>query len=225
MINKPDMTETDLQSNYQEFLDFVEKKYSGERKKNLLKMYSEEELGMSLVMAPASTCEHFHLAHPGGYIQHIMNVIKLSFGVKKLWQSMGCNIDFTDDEMLFAAMHHDLGKLGDKELGEYYQVETENWKVKKGEIYTLNPNIQYMEVTDRAVYTLQKYGVKMTWKEYLGIKLADGMYNETSKTYLKTGQEKFFLKTNLPRIIHHADYTASRAEFDSWKFSIAKEVL
>jgi hypothetical protein len=75
-----------------------------------------------------------------------------------------------------------------------------------------------MEVTDRAVFTLQKYGVKMTWKEYLGIKLADGMYNEASQPYLKTYKKEFFLKTNLPRIIHQADFTASRAEYDSWAF-------
>jgi hypothetical protein len=218
MIEKPELDESELQKNYEEFIKFVEEFFTGERQEKLLFMYSSEEMGMPAVMAPASSIEHFHLAHPGGYLQHIMHVVKASYGVKKLWKTMKCNIDFTDEEMVFAALHHDLGKLGDKEQGEYYVFQTEDWKKRRGEIYDINPNLQHMEVTDRAVFTLQKYGVPMNWREYLGIKLADGMYNEAAKEYLKTGNKARFLKTNLPRVIHLADYTSCRAEYDSWAY-------
>ena len=135
-------------------------------------------------MAPASLRESFHLAFPGGYLIHIMRVVKASFGAKKLYAMMGGSIDFTDEEMIFAALHHDLGKLGDKEMGSYYLPEDNDWKLRQGVLYKLNPHQQYMEVSDRAVFLLQHYGVKHTWKEYLGIKLADGMYKEAAKTYL-----------------------------------------
>lgn len=218
MIEKPELNEKELQQNYEEFVAFVGEFFKGERKNALLNMYSEKEMGMAAVMAPASSIEHFHLAYPGGYLIHVMHVVKASYGVKKLWKTMGCNIDFTDEQMVFSALHHDLGKLGDSEEGEYYVFQTEDWKKRKGEVYDINPNLQHMEVTDRAVYTLQKYGVKYDWKEFLGIKLADGMYNEATKEYLKTGNKARFLKTNLPRVIHTADYTACRAEYDSWAY-------
>lgn len=221
MIDKANLTDADIQANYQEFLKFISDTFSGDRKKKLLKMYSEDDgsLGLALATAPASMCEHYHLCHPGGYLQHIMNVIKMSFASKKLFEIAGCNIDFTDEQMVFAAMHHDLGKLGDPEFGEYYHPQDQDWKFKKGEFYKMNPNLPYMEVTDRAVFLLQKFGVVYDWKEYLGMKLADGLFNEATEKYLKQYNQDLYLKTNLPRIIHSADYSACRGEYDKWFFS------
>jgi hypothetical protein len=227
MIDKINLTDADIQENYKEFLTFVGETFTGKRKEKLLKMYSDADdaLGLPLATAPASMCEHFHLCHPGGYLQHVMNVIKLSFASKKLFEIAGANIDFTDEQMVFAAMHHDLGKLGDPEFGEYYAPQDQDWKYKKGEFYKMNPNLPYMEVTDRAVFLLQKYGVTYDWKEYLSIKLSDGLFNDSNEKYLKQYNSDLFLKTNLPRIVHTADYTACRAEYDRWYFSKTEEKL
>jgi hypothetical protein len=225
MTEKTNLSEAEIQQNYQEFLKYIGETFSGDRKKKLLKMYSEDELGLALATAPASMCEHYHLCHPGGYLQHIMNVIKMSFASKKLFQLAGANIDFTDEQMVFAAMHHDLGKLGDPEFGEYYATQDQEWKAKKGEIYKMNPNLPYLEVTDRAVFLLQKYEVKYDWKEYLGMKLADGLFNDSNERYLKQYNQELFMKTNLPRVIHSADYTACRGEYDRWYFQKTEEKI
>ena len=227
MIDKINLTDAEIQENYKEFLKFVGDVFTGERKEKLLKMYSDEDgsLGLPLATAPASMCEHFHLCHPGGYLQHIMNVIKLSFAGKKLFEIAGANIDFTDEQMIFSAMHHDLGKLGDPEFGEYYMPQDQDWKYKKGEFYKMNPNLPYMEVTDRAIFLLQKFGITYDWKESLSIKLSDGLFNESNERYLKQYNPDLFLRTNLPRVIHTADYTACRAEYDRWYFAKAEERL
>ena len=214
MIEKPNLTEEELKKNYDEFIEFISNTFSGERKDKLLLMYDEKNLGLELAIAPASLSEHFHYCFPGGYLLHIMRVVKSSLGVKKLFEMMGSNIDFTDEELIFSGIHHDLGKIGDH-TGSYYVNQINDWKLKQGELYTLNPNIQYMEVTDRAIYNLQYYGVKFTWKEYLGIKLADGMYKESAKTYLVHFKPEMYRKTNLPRVIHVADYISCRGEYDS----------
>ena len=132
--------------------------FKGERKTKLLKMYSDDDgsLGLSLATTPAAMCEHYHLCHPGGYLQHIMNVIKMSFASKKLFELQGCNIDFTDEQMVFAAIHHDFRKACDPEFGEYYTPQDQDWKYKKGEFYKMNPNLPYMEVTDRAMFSFTK---------------------------------------------------------------------
>lgn len=225
MITKFNLSETEIEQNFQEFIEFVKREFKGERRERLLKMYDEENLGLSLAMSPASTTEHFHLCHPGGYIQHVMNVVRLSFAQKKVFEVSGGKVDWTDEEMVFAALHHDLGKLGDPEFGDYYAPQSEEWKTRKGELYKLNPNLPYMEVTDRAVFLLQKYGVTMTWKEYLGIKLADGIYNEASKKYLIQYNPELFMKTELPRIIHAADYMACFTERNVYTNTKAVEKL
>ena len=225
MITKQNLSESEIQENYQEFLAFVGKEFKGERKEKLLKMYSEDCLGFSLAMSPAATCEHFHNCHPGGYLQHIMNVVKNCFIQKKAFEVNQGFIDWTDEEMIFAALHHDLGKLGDPDFGDYYVPQNEAWKEKKGELYKLNPNLPYMEVSDRAIFLLGKYQISMTWKEHISIKLADGLYNEATKKYLVQFNPELFMKSDLPRIVHIADYMASFAERSVWNHSVAVEKL
>jgi hypothetical protein len=226
MIDKFKLNEEEIQQNYKEFIDFIKESFSGKRKEKLLKMYSENELGIELSTAPASMSEHFHLCYPGGYIQHIMNVVKNSFGQKKLFEMGGGIVDWTNEEMIFSALHHDLGKLGDPtEFGSYYITQTENWKLKKGENYQMNPKLPYMEVADRAIYLLQKYGIVCTWKEFLSIKLADGIYNEANKKYLIQYNTDLILKTTLPKIIHLADYISCFTEYNKFVNFKSEEML
>ena len=225
MITKFNLTEDEIKSNYQECINLIKDSFEGDRKKKILHMFSEDELGLEMATAPASTTSHFHLSFPGGYNIHVMNVIRNSFGQKKLFELGGGTIDWTDEEMIFSSLFHDLGKLGTKEEGSYYIPQTEDWKARKGENYKLNPNLPYMEVTDRAIYLLQKYGITYTWKEYLGIKLADGIYNEANKKYLIQYNPDLLLKTCLPKIVHLSDYLSCFTEYNIWSNTKSEENL
>lgn len=210
-------TEKELSINYDKFIQTLEKYFAGERLEKLKKLYNEDEYGYRVIVAPASAREHYHNAYVGGYLDHINNVLTTSFGVKKLFEVRGGTVDFTDEELAFSAIHHDLGKLGDKNQGEYYLPQDSDWNLKRGELFKFNPDLQYMNVTDRALFILQQYGIVCTWKETLAIKLSDGLYDEGNTPYLKSYNRDFELKTNLPRIVHIADYMACRCEFDKWK--------
>ncbi len=216
MIIKFNLAEDEIQSNYKECIEYISKTFNGERKKKILHMFSENELGLEMAVAPASGTDWFHLSFPGGYNIHVMNVIKNSFGQKKLFEFGGGIVDWTDEEMIFSSLFHDLGKLGTKEEGPYYVPQDENWKLKKGENYKLNKNLPYMEVTDRSFYLLQKYGITYTWKEFYGIRLSDGIYNEANKKYLIQYNPDLILKTALPKIIHLSDYLSCFTEYNLW---------
>jgi hypothetical protein len=115
-----------------------------------------------------------------------------------MFESGGGIVNFTDEELLFAAFHHDLGKLGDG-AEPYYLPQTSEWHQKnKKEYFQINPKLQYFDVTDRAFWLLNQYGIKYTQKEQLGIHIADGLYNEATKKYWMGYNEDFQLKTNLP---------------------------
>lgn len=210
-------TEVQLKEHYDNFLSLLKSIFSGERLEKLLYLYDDDQFGLRLITAPASSKVHFHNAYVGGYLDHINNVYRASLGVKKLWEVMGATIDFTDEELAFSAIHHDLGKLGDKEQGEYYLPQDNDWYIKnRGEVFKFNSELQYMDVADRSLYILQQYQIKCTWRETLAIKLSDGLYNEANTSYLKNYNESHDLKSNLPRIIHYADYLACRVEYDRW---------
>ena len=215
-------TEQQLKANYDKFISFVKKAFANqpERLEKLLHMYSEDQLGMELLMAPASGKAHFHSAYVGGYIDHVMNVCKNAIGQMKQFKENGGIIDFEVEELLFAALHHDLGKLGD--LGKPYYVEQESdWHRKnQGSLFKQNPSINYFDVTHRALWLLQEYGIKFTQKEMLGIMLADGLYNKGNEKYFISYDENFQLKTELPYLLHWADHMSCRIENSEYKNGI-----
>ena len=107
-------TAEQIQDNWNELIKLIEDTFDGERKDKLLKMYKHFEDRMCV--APASGTEHFHLCTPGGYVKHILNIVHYSKEFYKVWKDNGAMVDdYTEEELVFAALHHDLGKVGDLE--------------------------------------------------------------------------------------------------------------
>ena len=211
------LTAEQIEMNWQTLIDLIEKYISEDRKENLLKFY--EDFKDRMMFAPASGKGHYHNAMPGGYVEHILHIINHSLEIKEVWEKNDAMINFTEEELVFAAMHHDLGKVGDLD-NEYYIPQTSDWhRTNRGEVYTHNPDLQYMKVPDRGLWLLQHYGVKVTDKEYIGIKLTDGLYDEANKSYLMSYNPDWALRSNLPYILHQADMMATHIEYDQWKRS------
>lgn len=210
------LTEKELKENYDKFNKVLKKYFTGERLERLLHMYSMDELGPNLLMSPASSRQHYHNAYPGGYVEHIFNVCRNTFKVKELFVTSGGTIDFTDEEMVFAAIHHDLGKLGSK-TNPHYVMNDSDWHIKnRGEFYKVNDASQYMNTTDRTFFTLQEYGVTYNEIEYFAIKLTDGVYGgEANEEYLTTSNPSRVLRYSLPHILHWADHISAVIERQS----------
>jgi len=210
-----ELTPEQIQENWKQLIQLVEDNFTGERLEKLLKMYDYFEERMC--MAPASGKEHFHNAHAGGYVEHVIHVTTSALQIKDLWEKSGATINFTDEELIFAALHHDLGKVGD--LSEdYYTPNDSDWHRKnQGLVYKHNGNLQFMTVTDRALFLLQHFGIKMSEIEYIGLMLTDGMYEEANKSYYVGYGADRSLKTNIAYILHQADMMATHIEADFWK--------
>ena len=209
-------TAEQIQENWNKLIQLIEDTFEGERKEKLLKMYKHFEDRMCL--APASGQEHFHLCTTGGYVQHILNIVHYSKEFYKIWKDNGAYVDdYTMEELVFAAMHHDLGKVGDLDQ-DYYIPNDSDWHRKnQGSIFKHNPEIEYMTVTDRALWLLQHFGVSMTQKEFIGLRLTDGMYEEANKSYYVAYQPERQLRSNIAYILHQADMLATHVEYDEWK--------
>jgi len=210
------LTADQLEENWKKLIQIIKDTFEdgSERREKLLKMYHHFQDRM--MMAPASGTEHFHNCHPGGYVEHILNVIELSVQLFELWEKNGANINYTKEELIFAAIHHDLGKVGDLDNDNYTPNPSEWHRKNQGKIYVANPDIHYQTPPDRGLWILNQFGIKYSIIEMLGIQLADGMYDEGNVKYLKTFNKDICLKTNLPYIIHQADQTATRIEYESW---------
>jgi len=211
------LTEQQILDNWNKLIKLIEDTFEGERKEKLLEMYKYFENRM--VTAPASGKAAYHNAMVGGYVEHVLHVTDCALKIKNLWESERAMINFTDEELIFAAMHHDLGKVGDLD-NDYYIPQDSEWHRKnRGEIFKHNPALQYMTVTDRAIFILNHFGIKMSQWEYIGLRLTDGMYEEANKSYYMSYNPDWSLKSNIAYILHQADMMATHIEFDEWQRS------
>jgi hypothetical protein len=177
-------------------------------------MYHYFEERMSI--APASGKAAYHNAMVGGYVEHVLHVTDCALQIKKMWESNGAMINFTDEELIFAAMHHDLGKVGNLNQDYYIPQDSEWHRKNRGEIFKHNPKLQYMTVTDRAIFLLNHFGISMTEWEFIGLRLTDGLYEDGNKSYYISYNPDWSLKSNIAYILHQADMMATHIESDEW---------
>ena len=209
------LNETQLKENWDKLINLVSEIFSGERKEKLLKMYNHFEDRM--MFTPGSGTAHFHNCFIGGYVEHVLHITKIARKLFVDYKELGAHIDYTEEEVIFAALHHDLGKVGDLE-NDYYVPNDSKWHIEnQGKYYKRGKNLNFMTVTDRAIYLLNHFGVTMSENEYLALRLTDGMYEEANKTYLMQYLDENKVKSNLPILLHQADMLASRIEYENWK--------
>jgi hypothetical protein len=97
--------------------------------------------------------------------------------------SVLCPDRFERHVLLFVSLFHDLGKVGDGEH-PYYLVNTDTWqREKQGRMYLINEDCKHAPTSERGLFILQKYGIKLSFEEWQAIRLNDGMYDETNRTY------------------------------------------
>jgi hypothetical protein len=207
------LTAEQILENWEEFLGNIEAYITGDRKDQLLAFY--EKYAERIMMMPASHKKEYHNAFPGGYVDHVLRVIDCALKLNDVWITMGVDDStYTKEELVFAALNHDLGKLGDAE-NESYIPQTDQWrKDKLGEDYTFNNKLAFASVPDRGLFLLQQHDIKYTFNEMIAIQTHDGLYDEGNKKYLMTWSPEQKPRTALPFIIHQADLMAARIEFE-----------
>lgn len=217
------LTAEKIDKNYQVLKALIKKL---DRGSELTRLYDDMELDDRIQMAPASSVEYFHNAIPGGYVDHVLRVYKFALATYDFWEAQGLDMSgFDKKELEFAALHHDLGKLGlPGENTELYQFNDSEWHRKnQGKVYKINPNIPHMTMLDRTLFIFNHYGIKYTLNELLGIRLADGMYDPENEKYFNVFEPANKLRNNIGYIMHHADMMASRFEYERWlKYSTKK---
>jgi len=207
------LTEKQILDNWNELIGYINL-CGDERKQNLIDLY--DYFNDELMLMPASGKEYFHSCYPGGYVVHVLNVIKNSIKLSNLWKEAGSINNFTEKELIFCALNHDLGKVGDKN-NKYYVEHNDQWRKQRGELYKVNEDLTYMEVADRSLFLLQEFGVPYNQNEFIAIKVHDGLYNDGNKSYLIGWSDYKSLRSNLPILLHHADMMSTRIEYEEWK--------
>ncbi len=207
------LTAEQIQGNWDTFTSNIETHITGDRKQALLDFYNKYQ--ERIMLMPAAHKKEYHNSFPGGYVEHVNRVVRCALKQAKLWEEEGCDMStFTTEELVFAAINHDLGKMGDED-NESYIPQTDKWRREKlGEDYMFNKQVPFSSVPDRGLFMLQSHGVIYTFNEMLAIQTHDGLYDAANEKYLKAYMPEQKPRTSLPFIVHQADLMAARIEFE-----------
>jgi hypothetical protein len=220
------LTAEQIKSNWDSLMSRIDAYIVEPRHSQLKEFYNKYQ--ERIIMMPASYKKEYHNAFPGGYVDHVVRVIDCALKVNEVWKQMGVDQStYTTEELVFSALNHDLGKIGD-ENHESYLPQTDQWrKDKLGEDYMFNDALAFASVPDRSLFLLQQNNIQYTFNEMVTIQTHDGIYDEGNKKYLMTFNPAQKPRTSLPFIIHQADLMASRIEFEKeWlpKFKQDKKI-
>jgi hypothetical protein len=157
------LTAEQIQENWNVFMGNIEKYISSPRKEKLIEFY--EKYQERIMLMPAAHKKEYHNAFPGGYVEHVNRVVRCALKQAKLWNEEGADMStFTVEELVFSAINHDLGKIGDEE-NESYIPQTDKWRREKlGEDYMFNSKIPFASVPDRGLFLLQSHDIKYTFQ-------------------------------------------------------------
>ena len=206
------LTAIQIQENWYELLGYIKLHITSPRREKLEAFYKKHE--DEIMLMPASHKKAYHNAFPGGYVDHVNRVIKGALALNSVWKEFGAEQNYTIEELVFSAINHDLGKLGEED-NYAHQPSTDEWRKKNlGEMYKFNDAIAYMSVPERSIKLLVDNDIKLTQNEWLSIRLHDGLYDPANEPYLKTYMPELKPRTSLIFIIHQADLMASRIEFE-----------
>lgn len=207
------LTAEQIQLNWTEFLTNIETHITGERKQKLLDFYNQYQ--ERIILMPAAHKKEYHNAFPGGYVEHVNRVVKAALSISAVWEGFGADMTtFTTEELVFSAINHDLGKMGD-EKHESYVPQDDKWRREKlGEDYKFNTELPFASVPDRGLFMLQSHGIQYSFNEMIAIQTHDGLYDEANKKYLFAFMPEQKPRTSLPFILHQADLMAARIEFE-----------
>jgi hypothetical protein len=203
----------EIQQNWVRMMGFIEDHISEPRRTKLMEFYNKFQ--ERIIMMPAAHKKEYHNSFPGGYVDHVNRVITCALHLHDLWGQMGADLNtYTKEELVFSALNHDLGKIGDEEHESYIEQDDKWRREKLGEDYKFNNKLAFASVPDRGLFLLQDHDIKYTFNEMITIQTHDGLYDEGNKKYLMSYSPEQKPRTSLPFIVHQADLMAARIEFE-----------
>jgi len=195
-------------------MEFVDNNFEGQQKENIKKLFDHFEDRM--IDAPASSRPQYHNCFLGGLLDHSVRVVQTALDIYEQFKSMDVKVTASKQDVILAAMFHDLGKIGDLD-NPYYIIQTDEWRRNKlREWYTFNNKLEPMSVTDRSLWLLQYFNIELKPEVWKAIKLSDGLF--------EPGNDRLFRQPDtrniLHYIVHFADWMSTVAEKQHYQQSL-----
>ena len=203
MNNKPEQ----IKANWDKLQKIIKDNFEDENLQNIINLFDHFE--DRIIEAPASGRPNYHNCFMGGWLDHTLRVIETSLKMREHFIELGVEVTAAENDVVLAAIFHDLGKLGDLN-DPYYKYQTDEWRRNKlQEWYTYNPDMENMSVTDRSLWLLQYFNIKISEEVWKAIKLSDGMFDKGNEDLYRRSTDS---RNVLHYIVHFGDWMSTVAE-------------
>lgn len=120
--------------------------------------------------APAST--RFHLAKPGGLVEHSVNVVRTLLILRDKLAP-----DIPEESCVIAGLYHDVGKVGLPGQPYYLPWPKDWYPSRNGARYIVNRDLVYMDIATRSLFLVASH-LPLSPEEAQAIRYHDGQYIE-----------------------------------------------
>lgn len=114
----------------------------------------------------------------GGLLEFLLKVAKTARSM-----SAGLGINVINHSVIKAALFCDIGRIGSEAFPRLVEQESEWHKEKLGQYFTWHENAERASINDLSLYHLQNMGIRLSYDEWLAIKVAQGGHLEENRFY------------------------------------------
>ena len=144
----------------------------------------------SWMTAPASS--RFHLSHPGGLVEHSLNVVRTLLRMRDVLTP-----DISVESCVIVGLYHDVGKVGAPGNPLYLPNPDEEQAKAKNAPYIYNRKLPHLDIPSRSLMLVSRF-VLLTEEEAQAVRYHDGQYIEANRSV--ANQEM-----PLTRLLQYAD--------------------
>ena len=114
----------------------------------------------------------------GGLLEFSLNVAKTARSM-----AAGLGINVPSRSVIKTSLFCDIGRIGDEAFPRLIEQDSDWHKEKLGQYFTWHENADRVSVNDLSLYHLQNAGIKLSYEEWLTIKVAQGAHLEENRFY------------------------------------------
>jgi hypothetical protein len=162
--------------NWEKYKKLLGKIPQNQELNDLLEVLETKDVEAFLV--PGSTRVDLVSCYLGGFVEHSLRVASCALKLKELYK---CT-EISNESILLTGLLHDLGKVGllNHSTGKvipYYLENTNDWSVKRGFIFEINPKLTSWNIQQLTLFNLQQFGILLSSDEYHSIYSIQKMNN------------------------------------------------
>jgi hypothetical protein len=159
--------------------------------KNVSSLVELLEQERTFLITPYSTRTEYTGCYHGGLLEFSLRLTEKLITLKK--QVFDKYPEITNNSLLLIGLFGSIGKTGLTEDKPYYIPQTNDWHLKQGNKFIINPELSHFPVSQLTLFKLTEHGISLTPEEWYVINAVHSSKDDQVITHIKDHQPELLL--------------------------------